>query len=137
EMVQAAVRSTGGRRAVVVTAASIACTPAEKRALWHAAAAGARSVVVDLESAAYVAAAAAARVPWLVLRAVTDTADEELPALLERARGGDGGVSRAAVVRSLFAEPTRLAALVPALWSLRERLRRAASVLGEAAAALA
>ena len=42
------------------------------------------AAVVDLESAAYAEAADDAGVPWLVLRAVADTADESLPAVARR-----------------------------------------------------
>lgn len=127
-----ALRAISARRGVVVTATRIADTVPEKRRLLHLAAAGPLSAVVDLESASYVAAAVRADVPWLVLRAVSDTADEPLPALLNRSRDAGGAVRRSGVVRGLFGDPGAL----PALLSLRRRLRHCADELARAAVAL-
>jgi hypothetical protein len=87
---------------------------------------------VDLESAAYARAAVEAGVPWLCLRAISDTAEEALPALLNRCRDGGGAVQRGRVARGLLKEP----GAVPALLSLRQRVRRCAGVLARAAQAL-
>jgi adenosylhomocysteine nucleosidase len=127
-----ALRAISARRGVVVTATRIADTVAEKQRLLHLAAAGPLCAVVDLESASYVAAAVRADVPWLVLRAVSDTADEPLPALLNRSRDAGGAVRRSGVVRGLFGDPGAL----PALLSLRRRLRHCADELARAAVAL-
>ncbi|MEA2697684.1 MAG: adenosylhomocysteine nucleosidase, partial [Myxococcales bacterium] len=85
-LVEAAATNSGARRGVAVTTAQIADTVAEKRRLLGVATAGAgdkpTAAVVDLESAVFAAVADKAGVPWLVLRAVSDTADEALPPLL-------------------------------------------------------
>jgi len=128
----AAAAATGACPGTVVTARRIAETPAEKRRLLVESAAGASAAVVDLESAVYVAAAAAARVPWLVLRAVSDGADEALPALLNRARDDGGAVSRLHVLAALATSPRTL----PHLLSLRTRVRHCATILATAVESL-
>jgi adenosylhomocysteine nucleosidase len=125
-------------RAVLISAQQLADTPAAKRRLLDlidtlaGAAQPLHCAAVDLESAAYARAAVEAGVPWLCLRAISDTAEEGLPALLNRCRDGGGAVQRGRVARSLFTEPRA----VPALLSLRQRVRRCASVLERAAQAL-
>jgi adenosylhomocysteine nucleosidase len=59
----------------VVTVAHVACRAVDKRALAEASGA----IAVDMESAAIAQAAAKAGVPFLVIRAVSDRADEDLP----------------------------------------------------------
>ena len=128
--VEAVARASGARPATVVTARHIADGVGEKRRLAELA--GAATAVVDLESARYVATAQAAGLPWAVLRAVSDTADEALPALLNRARDEGGAVRRGSVVRGLFGDPGAL----PALMSLRRRLKLCAETLARAATAV-
>ena len=122
--VAAAVRATGGREAVVVSAGRIADSADDKRRLAQAAG-GAGSSVVDLESASFVSAAEGAGIPWLVLRAVSDTADEGLPELLNQSRDGGGSVRRGRVLLGLLREPGKL----PFLLALRGRVGRCAEVL--------
>jgi len=124
----AAVRSTGARRARLVTAARIADTPAGQRALARAAVPSALPLAVDLESAAHVEAAAASGTPWTVLRVISDTAGESLPPLLNRARDDGGAVRRVAVATSLLGAPRAL----PVLWRMRGRLRAAGGTLADA-----
>jgi adenosylhomocysteine nucleosidase len=126
-------QATGGRPALVMSARKIADTLAEKTrlALLAAREADGLPAVVDLESAAYVAAAARAGVPWVVLRAVSDTADEALPAILNRSADASGSVSRGRVLRGLFSDPSAL----PHLLALRKRVAHCAEVLARAAAA--
>jgi adenosylhomocysteine nucleosidase len=70
-----------GRRGVLVSARRIARLPEERAALEGAA--------VDLESAALARAAAAAGVPFLAVRAVTDTTRHRLPDFERMAAGAD------------------------------------------------
>jgi adenosylhomocysteine nucleosidase len=114
----------GARPARLVSALRLADTPAAKRGL----AAGADgAVAVDLESAAYVAAAERAGVPWTVLRVISDAADEALPPLLNRSRDEGGGVRRGAVALGLLTEWRAL----PVLLRLRARLRTASVTLAD------
>jgi len=71
-----------GRRGVLVSARHIARTPDDRARL--------RGTVVDLESAALARAAGAAGVPFLALRAVTDTTRHRLPDFERMAAGGEG-----------------------------------------------
>ncbi|MET0413161.1 MAG: hypothetical protein ABW217_17785 [Polyangiaceae bacterium] len=146
-LVEGASRLCVASRAVLISARQLADTPSEKRRLLEllaarrgvlpggAPASGARGLsfaAVDLESAAYARAAVEAGVPWLCLRAISDTAEEALPALLNRCRDGGGAVQRGRVARGLLKEP----GAVPALLALRQRVRRCAGVLERAAQAL-
>jgi adenosylhomocysteine nucleosidase len=131
--VAALATATGGRPALVMSARKIADTVGEKTRLARdaQAEAGGRPAVVDLESAAYVAAAERAGVPWMVLRAVSDTAGEALPAILNRSADASGSVNRGRVLRGLFSDPGAL----PQLLTLRKRVAQCAEVLAHAAAA--
>ena len=127
--VAAATRATGGRAAVIVSARRIADSVEEKRRLAQQAGGG--LAVVDLESASYVAAADRAKIPWIVLRAVSDTAGEALPPLLNRSLDAGGAVSRGRVLRGLLGDPGAL----PVLLALRKRVAECALVLARAAEA--
>jgi len=129
-VMEAVARASGARPAAVVTARHIADSVAEKRRLSELA--GAPTSVVDLETAGYVAAAQGTGLSWTVLRAVSDTADQALPALLNRARDEGGAVRRGSVVRGLLGDPGAL----PALMSLRRRLKLCAEALARAATAV-
>ncbi len=129
ESVAAATRATGGRAAVIVSARRIADSVDEKRRLARQAGGG--LAVVDLESASYVAAADGAGIPWIVLRAVSDSAGEALPALLNRSLDAGGAVSRGRVLRGLLGDPGAL----PLLLTLRKRVAECALVLARAAEA--
>ena len=78
---------------------------------------------VDMESAAWARAADAGRVPFLVVRAVSDTVDEELPSYLSRCVGEDGRIHRRAVVLAAFAHPSSISNLT--------RMRRRMKACGE------
>jgi adenosylhomocysteine nucleosidase len=142
-----AARLLGARPAVVVTARRIADSPLEKQRLWRVAAAadparrsdarsdgeaqaeaGPPTAVVDLESAIYAEVARAAGIPWLVVRAVSDTASEGLPELLNRSRDSGGAVRRTQIVRGLLGDPRA----IPRLLALRGRVVRCAEALAEA-----
>ena len=129
EAATAAAHATGARAAVIMSARRIADSVAEKRRLAQQAGGG--LAVVDLESASYVAAADGAGIPWIVLRAVSDTAGEALPALLNRSLDAGGAVSRGRVLRGLLGDPGAL----PLLLTLRKRVAECALVLARAAEA--
>jgi adenosylhomocysteine nucleosidase len=126
-LVEWAARACDAQRGRVVSAAAIVDTPAQKADLAARYGAG-DPAVVDLESAACVEAAREARVPWLVLRAVSDGAGEALPALLNRCRDDAGAVRRGRVVRALLRDPWTL----PTLLALRRRVERCALALAAA-----
>ena len=139
-LVVAAASACGARRGVAVTASRIADSADEKRRLLAlATTAGGESTlvadggaplaaVVDLESAGFAAIAGQAGVPWLVLRAVSDTAADSIPPLLNRSRDDGGAVRRGRVAWGLLTNPR---ALLPLL-ALRERVRACAGHLARA-----
>jgi len=128
----AAAVACGAVAGMAVTSSRILITPAEKRAALDALAArGAAGrgasrwdgpATVDLVSAVYARLAAARGIPFLVVRAVIDAADEELPLDFNRCRREDGGVDEARVVRMALWKPQVWGTLA----ELRRRLRRAA-----------
>jgi nucleoside phosphorylase len=80
----------------------------------------------DMESAAWARAAAAHGVPYLIVRAITDHASEDLPEYLASCVGKDGGISRPSVVLRALSRPST----IPALWRMRARVRECARSLG-------
>jgi adenosylhomocysteine nucleosidase len=108
----------------------IAIDPVAKGRLWEQTG-RTGSQVVDLESASYARVAAAQQVPFLVLRAVSDSATEALPLDFNRFRRSDGSSDRWAVARHAILHPS----IVPELVQLRERLsycaRRLALLIAE------
>lgn len=92
-----------GRRGVLVSARRIARTPRERALL--------EGTAVDLESAALARAARDAGVPFLALRAVTDTTRHRLPDF-ERMTGGTGALRPWPAARYFLARPRELPQLV-------------------------
>jgi adenosylhomocysteine nucleosidase len=135
-LLDAAVVACGGHRGVAVTATRIADTVAEKQRLLALAFAREAahdgpsriSAVVDLESAAFAAAATRTGLPWVALRAVSDTAADSVPALLNRSRDEGGAVRRASVMWGLLTDPSALRPLL----ELRGRVRGCAARLADA-----
>jgi adenosylhomocysteine nucleosidase len=117
----------GARPVTLVTADQIADSPAARTRLLREHGDPA-SAAVDLESAVLVRAAVRRRIPWLAVRAISDTAGEHLPALLNRAREEGGAIQRGRVLRGLLREPATVATLL----SLRWRVGRCAQVLATA-----
>lgn len=127
-----AVGQGAARQGLIVTARRIIDTVAEKQRLLAVSQAGLLPAVVDLESAAYAAAATRAALPFIIVRAVSDTADEALPALLNRCRDAGGAVRRGRVAFELLGDPGAL----PVLLSLRQRVRFCADILARATEAV-
>ena len=117
--------ATGATRATAGTAGTVATAAAPAPAGTPASAIPATIATVDLESAAYARVAAAWSLPYLVVRAVLDTADEELPLDFEACRDAGGRVRNARVIWHALARPRSLGKL----WRLRARVRDAAARL--------
>jgi hypothetical protein len=90
------------------------------------------AAAVDLESAAFVAAAAARGLPWLILRAISDTAAEALPPLLNRCLDDGGAIRRGLLAARLFGQPSALLRLL----ALRQRVQACAELLATATTAV-
>ena len=79
----------------------------------------------DMESSAWARAAASRGIPYLVVRSISDRADENLPEYLGRCVGPDGGIRRSSVVLRAIAQP----ATIPALLRMRGRVLACAESL--------
>lgn len=106
----------------------IVSEPAARRALF----ARTGATAVDMESHAVAEAAAAAGRPFLVIRAIADTADDRMPSLAAKALRPDGSTDVSAVLRGLLVHPGDL----PDLLRLATRTRRALRTLARTAPAL-
>jgi len=116
----------GARPATFVTVARPVCSATEKRDLAvRLAASDSSPAVVDMESAAWARAAASRGVPYMLLRAVSDTFEEELPAFLASCLSPEGSVNRSTVARRLILRPAAL----PVLLRMRRRVRDGAGAL--------
>ncbi|MFI5181784.1 MAG: hypothetical protein ACHQPI_10365 [Thermoanaerobaculia bacterium] len=117
----------GAKPATVVTTAKPVCSSKEKGAIAaHFTASDSSLSVADMESAAWARVAASRGVRFLILRAVSDTFEEELPEFLSSCLSPEGSVDRAAVARRLALHPGSL----PVLLRMRGRVRDGASALG-------
>ncbi|MEP6801847.1 MAG: hypothetical protein ABJC07_07920 [Acidobacteriota bacterium] len=115
------------KNARFLAAARIASTPSEKGRLRGR---GAEQFdALDMESAAWARAAAAAGhdVPYLLVRVVSDTAEEELPELVAAAIGPDGSLDRGRIARRALRHPGSIGKLL----LLRRRARSCAGSLAE------
>lgn len=102
----------------------VAVTAAEKHDLRVRTGAAA----VDMESAAIARKASEWRVPFYAIRAVSDTAAEDLPLDFNAYRTGDGRFSRTRIALAALARPV---SRVPALLRLDRNCRIAAESLGD------
>ena len=112
----------------LVSTSAVVTTPEAKAALRARTAA----VAVDMESAAVLAAAARAGCPALVVRAVSDAADEGVPADLLPVLGADGRLSVGAAL-GLLGRPR----VLPRAIALGRASSRALAAVAGALAALA
>lgn len=127
--------AAGARPGVAVTSTELATSVGSKARLWAMARrseAGVETAVVDVESAPMVEVARDAGLPWLVLRAVSDPADEALPELLEECRDESGSIVRSSVMMRAFTRP----GAIPRLRELQTRMKPCSEALAEAAGTL-
>ncbi|HEY1435473.1 MAG TPA: hypothetical protein VGG65_08865, partial [Thermoanaerobaculia bacterium] len=119
-MLARALAIPGAREATFVTAPGPVVTRAAKAALAASAAPGG-TASVDMESAAWARAAADRRIPYAILRAVSDGPLEELPGYLPRCMDAEGSIRRGAVALHAIGNPSS----IPLLLAMRERVREA------------
>ncbi|MYF95599.1 MAG: hypothetical protein F4210_08825, partial [Holophagales bacterium] len=127
-LVEAAV-ARGCRPGVLVTASGLVVTASSREALWRSSGSQPRTAV-DMETWAAARALQRAGVPFVAVRAISDTAADRLPSWLERAAPG-GGFPLSPVVRGALIRPS---ALVP-LAKIRLRTARLGVRLAEVAVA--
>ncbi|MEE8277752.1 MAG: hypothetical protein V3R89_03425 [Thermoanaerobaculia bacterium] len=125
---EAVLERTAAVEATVVNSERIAGDPTTKADLWRLAG-GEGSAAVDLESAAFARAAAAHGLPYLVIRAISDTADETLPLDFDRFRDQDGRIVESKVLLHALMRPRLLRPLL----RLRGQVRDCAESLAEVA----
>jgi hopanoid-associated phosphorylase len=94
------------------------------------------AVAVDMESQVAARACLASGIPFVVMRAISDGADQSLPPLARVALDSQGRLSPGAILRSLIARPSQIMRLPglardtgKALTRLREASRLVASAL--------
>lgn len=104
----------------MVTVDEILSTPEEKEKLWGRTMRD-QPAVVDMESACFARVALAYNVPYLIVRAVSDTRDEVLPHYLEDCRSQDGSIDRGQVMWKALWRPRS--------WGILLRLRRRVETL--------
>jgi adenosylhomocysteine nucleosidase len=121
-----ALEQAGTVEGTVVSSSGIAIDSASKSRLWLELD-GRVPAVVDLESATYAREAVTRGIPYLVLRAVSDTADETLPLDFNRFRDAHGRIDRNRVLRHALLHPH----LLPRLLALRERVQECARRLAD------
>ena len=102
------VRRLGGPRHTLYAGIDIAVTRADKKALYDRTGADA----IDLESGAVADVAAAAGVPFAVLRAICDPADTDLPPAAMIALDARGAITVARVAGAVLRQPAQLPALL-------------------------
>ncbi|MCZ7647203.1 MAG: hypothetical protein M5U26_18430 [Planctomycetota bacterium] len=96
------------RAGILVTVAEPVFKAAEKRALGQAAAA----LAVDMEAAAVARFASEVQLPFLALRAISDTAQEDLPEEVGGFLSESGDVKVGNVAKFVLRDPRRLGALM-------------------------
>lgn len=124
EWLERALAVEGTCRGTILSSSRIAVTREEKAALRERVE-GDGEAVVDLESAAFVGEAVGRGLPCLAVRAVCDTAVEELPLDFNRFMTREGSVSQSRVLRHALMHP----GVVEALMGLRDRVRLCARSL--------
>jgi len=121
-------RRLGAFEGAVLGSTTIIASEREKALAWH----GSGALAVDMESAAVADAAESAGVPFLVLRAIADTATQALPpaALIPLTAGGSPAIA------SVLIEVLRRPRQIPALVELARATRHALAALAVPARAL-
>jgi adenosylhomocysteine nucleosidase len=117
EWVARALACPATEEALLFSSERILCSSEDKARAWHGLGRK-RPAAVDLESAAYAAVAARNGVPYVVLRAICDPAEERLPLDLNRCLNRRGRVSHLKVAGHAALQPR----IVSALWNLHARV---------------
>jgi adenosylhomocysteine nucleosidase len=114
---QRARRATGATPATFVSTRNMLCTPQDK-AHAYSNLAGGGVAAVDLETATFARAASERGLPYVALRAISDTAEESLPLDFNTLRDRTGAVDSRLVALRALTRPR----LLPSLWDWRRRL---------------
>src|SRR4029077_1089866 len=112
-----ALENTGTRAGTFLTVARPVVLASLKKALLQTLGDGGPAAA-DMESSAWARAAASRGIPYLVARAISDRAEEDLPECCGQCVGSDGAIRRSSVVLRALAQP----ATIPALLRMRGRV---------------
>jgi nucleoside phosphorylase len=115
-------------RATIVSAPRILSTAESKQQAWDALDNPPRCVV-DLESATLTRQLEEFSLPWTVVRAVSDSQDEDLPLDFARLSNAEGSIERSRILAALLRRPMALGGLL----RMRSRARSCALTLSRAA----
>ncbi len=115
----------GAHLGTLVSSRRVASTAIGKHELGEHHRLGKATAAVDMESWEWASAAREAGIPFVIVRAVTDTASEDLPLDFNQALRTDGSLSQARVIRSAIRRPAAL----PGLLNLQGRVRLCAERL--------
>lgn len=119
-----ALENTGARAGTFLTVGRPVVLASLKKALLQTLEDGGPAAA-DMESSAWARAAASRGIPYLVARAISDRAEEDLPEYLGHCVGSDGAIRRSSVVLRALAQP----ATIPALLRMRGRVLACAEKL--------
>lgn len=125
-LLAAALRAGRVADGTLVSTREILCTPSSKAGAYREFA-GDGPAAVDLETHGYASAAGQRGVPWVAVRAICDTADEELPLDFNRFLGDDGRIRRERIALHAMSHPS----VIPALRRMQERVTMCAQHLGQ------
>lgn len=117
----------GIRTATFVSSLRVVTSPEEKLTLGRRHRVSSEPVVVDMESESWASVANLRAIPYALARAVSDTVEDQLPAVIEGAMRDDGSISKAKVLAGAAREPSA----VPHLRQLRDRVLLCAERLKE------
>ncbi|MEX1244854.1 MAG: hypothetical protein WEB59_14885 [Thermoanaerobaculia bacterium] len=118
--------SAGNAKAGTLVTVDRPVVSAVAKAALAAAAGGDAVLAVDMESAAWAREAAVRGIPYLIVRVISDTAEEELPDFLPDCVGADGSIRRGEVARRALLHPGSWGTLL----RMRRRLLVASGALG-------
>jgi adenosylhomocysteine nucleosidase len=110
-------RSAGATPAIFVSTRDMLCTP-QAKADAYSELTGGPVAAVDLETATFARAASKRGLPYLALRAISDTAEESLPLDFNTLRDRTGAVNSRLVALRALARPR----LLPSLLDWRRRV---------------
>jgi adenosylhomocysteine nucleosidase len=128
---QRALRRTQALPATLLTTQRVLATP-ESKARAFGRCSGDMVAGVDLETGAFARAASRRGIPYLVLRAISDAAEEALPLDFDALRDASGAVDVRRVALRAILRP----ALLAPLWSLRRSVALCSENLATAVQAL-
>ena len=115
-------------RATIVSAPQILSTAKSKKQAWDALD-NPPQCVVDLESATLTSVLEESDLSWTIVRAVSDSHDEDLPLDFARLSNAEGSIDRSSVLAALLRRPMAVGGLL----RMRSRARSCALALARAA----